>query len=346
MSPRGPFIAAVSLGLLAWVPLGAARLPVEVLSAVAAVPALAVARLQEPAAFVAAPSGRYLVLDRRAHTVLTLDPGATAFRPLLPVGYEPGHLLQPAMLAFGGDDILVVLDAPNNLQRIQYFSETGMLVGGFFLPIQGTPQIVLNGQVVSGVGAVAFTGTTFLVNQPSWGSLFAELDTTGAVLRHVGQPRETGYEGDRRLHAALNAGLPIVDPTGGFFFVFQTGIPIFRKYDAQGRLLYERHVEGPEIDGPIQALPNVWRPRPDGEQPLPPALVRAAAADADGRLWITLSTGFTYVYAGDGEKVRVVLFRGAAPLQPSSLFFRRNGRLLVGPDGYEFDPRPSARTGE
>ena len=59
----------------------------------------------------------------------------------------------------------------------------------------------------------------------------------GAVrhaVRTFGQLRPTGHESDRDLHLALNVGLPLADPTGGFYFVFVAGVPIFRKYDARG----------------------------------------------------------------------------------------------------------------
>ena len=42
--------------------------------------------------------------------------------------------------------------------------------------------------------------------------------------------------------------MPLVDPTGGFFFVFQTGEPVFQKYDAAGELVFERRIAGREID--------------------------------------------------------------------------------------------------
>ena len=46
----------------------------------------------------------------------------------------------------------------------------------------------------------------------------------------------------------MNVGLPLGAPGGGFYFVFMAGVPMFRKYDAHGRLLFERHIEGPELD--------------------------------------------------------------------------------------------------
>jgi sugar lactone lactonase YvrE len=67
--------------------------------------------------------------------------------------------------------------------------------------------------------------------------------------------------------------------------------------------------------------------------------VRTAAVDADGRLWISLTEPFTYVYDPDGNKTRTMQFRGAGVLSPVSFFFAANGRLLVTPGCYEYDVR-------
>ena len=63
------------------------------------------------------------------------------------------------------------------------------------------------------------------------------------------------------VHLALNTGLPLPDPTGGFYFVFVAGVPIFRKYDAKGALLFERHIEGPEMDPYLRTMPTRWPTR-------------------------------------------------------------------------------------
>ncbi len=67
--------------------------------------------------------------------------------------------------------------------------------------------------------------------------------------------------------------------------------------------------------------------------------VRAAAVDGAGRLWISLAVPYTYVYDAQGDKVRTVQFSAAGVISPTSLFFTRDGRLLVTPGCYEFDPR-------
>ena len=106
---------------------------------------------------------------------------------------------------------------------------------------------------------------------------------------------------------------------------------MFRKYDREGRLLFERHIEGPEIDARIQALPTTWEARSPGTRPVIPPLVRAAAVDRSGRLWVSLAVPYTYVYDNRGEKTRTVQFRATGPMSPSSLFFTPRGRLLIGP---------------
>ena len=142
----------------------------------------------------------------------------------------------------------------------------------------------------------------------------------------------------------MNAGIPIPDPKGGFYFVFMAGPPAFRKYDAAGELVYERAIQGREIDPVVAAIPNRWPRRASGggEVPLVAPTIRTAAVDPSGRLWISFVVPFTYVYDDDGEKIRTVQFRGAGVIAPSSLSFGNRGRLLVTPGCYEFVPRLSA----
>jgi hypothetical protein len=138
----------------------------------------------------------------------------------------------------------------------------------------------------------------------------------------------------------MNAGLPLVDPTGGYFYVFITGRPLFRKYSAAGALLFERHIEGRELDALLDSQPTRWPRRrvQDRVVPLVTPVIRAAGVSPAGELWISLAVPYTYVYNTDGDKVRTVQFTGAGPINPTSLFFSRTGKLLVTPGCYEFDP--------
>ena len=118
-------------------------------------------------------------------------------------------------------------------------------------------------------------------------------------------------------------------------------MPQFRKYDAGGRLIFDRHIEGAELDEFIRELPTTWKRGRfgDGDIPLVLPSVYAAAADGTGNLWVSLAVGFTYVYDANGEKRRTVQFRGAGPIAPTGMSFTRGGRLLVTPGCFEFDSR-------
>jgi hypothetical protein len=313
---------------------------VDTLRATGALPAHLTGRFMDPVRFAVAADGRYLVLDRRDHTVYVIDRTRDTIEQVLKVGFEPGKLFHPGALSLAGDRFAVA-DAPNGYERIQYFSLDGRQVGSFYLDERRplAPRLTIGPLVLNGVGTMQFTGTTFLVSKPESGGLFVEYDLFGRPIRAIGTLRPTGQEADANLHLGLNTGIPLVDPSGGFYFIFQTGRPLIRKYDAQGQLVFERHIEGPELDGQIQSLPTTWPTRDTaaGRLPIVTALVRTAAVDGSGQLWVSLMTPFTYVYDRTGEKVRTVRFQSASgTLSPTSLFFSGDGRLLVTPGCYEF----------
>src|SRR4029453_8581286 len=116
------------------------------------------------------------------------------------------------------------------------------------LPARDKPRLVLDNMVLNGIGSIQYSSGRILINQPDTGGLISELELYGTPVRTFGQLRQTGHEADENLHLALNSGLPLADPKGGYYFVFSAGIPMFRKYDANGTLLFERHIEGPEVD--------------------------------------------------------------------------------------------------
>jgi hypothetical protein len=314
---------------------------VETLAATAALPAHITSMFADPIGYVEASSGESIVLDRRAHAVYVVEPDRKGARKLFEIGVGKAELLAPGALSIGPNDFFAVSDAPGGRERIQYFSLRGTFLGGFYLDTLAKPRLAVGSLILNGVGSMTFTGRTFLLSDPEHGALIAELDTSGAVLRRIGVPRRTAHEADADLHVALNLGVPLAVPGGGFYFVFQTGAPAFRKFDATGTLVFERHIEGVELDSQVQSLPTTWPRRPDasGRLPIVPPLVRTAAVDPEGRLWVSLTTGTTYVYDNRGDKIRTVQFKGASLLSPTSLFFAARHRVLVTPGCYEFSSR-------
>jgi hypothetical protein len=303
-----------------------------------AVPAHVAGRFRDVAGFQQSPSGQYFVFDRRGHTVYGLDAQLSSAWEIVRIGAESGRIIDPTAMAVAPNGTFVVADVPSRRERIQIFTAAGVRIGGFLMRGTARDRIVLGNSVLNGIGSLQYTGTSILVSQPETGGLIAEYTLQGGVNRLIGALRRTGHEDDAEVHLALNSGIPIVDPTGGFFFVFQAGEPAFRKYDRDGTLVFERRLAGTEIDALVAGLPTSWprRTTSDGEMPLVAPTIRTAAVDGGGNLWISFVVPYTYVYDRDGDKIRVVQWRGAGIVAPNSLFFGRNGQLLVTPGLYEF----------
>jgi len=336
---RVPFAAILAAASLSFsVRLLAIR--TETLRSTGAVAAHVAGRFREALGFQQSKDGRYFVFDRRGHTVYGLDDDLSSAWEIVQIGSEEGHIIDPTAFAVAPNGTFVVADAPNGRERIQIFSSAGFRIGGFLLPGRLRSRVTLGSLVLNGIGTLQFNGTAILMSQPETGALIAEYTLQGGVNRLIGHLRPTGHESDSDLHVALNSGVPLYEPDGGFYYVFQTGVPAFRKYDPQGELVFERRIEGREIDPLVAGLPTTWarRKTEDGELPLVTPTIRAAAVDAAGRLWIAFVTPQIYVYDRDGDKIRSVQLRAAGIVAPSSLAFGKGGKLLVTPGLVEFTP--------
>jgi len=311
---------------------------VDILRSIDALPPAIVGRFREPAGYERIPDGPDYVFDRRGHSVHTVSADRETFRTLVEIGGEEGRLLEPSAFDVAPDGSFAVADAPGGRERIQFFGPAGIRLGGFLRPGRPPARVAIGSLVLSGVGSLVYTGRSVILSEPESGWLFTEYGLRGTPVRSIGLLRPTGQENDREVHFALNAGLPLPAPDGSFFFVFLAGRPAFRKYSASGDLIFERAIQGRELDPVVAGLPDRWPHRSGGgrEAPLVWPVVRTAAVDPDGRLWVSLVQPFTYVYDAEGEKVRTVQFRAAGRLAPSSLSFPEPRRVLVTPGCYEF----------
>jgi hypothetical protein len=334
---RSYTIASALFGFLVLVASPQAAGPPEVLRSIAALPPHLAGLLSEPSGFHELRSGRYLVFDRRGHTVYGVDRKMTTATKIVQVGQESGRIIQPVAIAVSSDDTFVVADAPVGRERVQRFGSEGTALGGFVLPGRAEVRLQYGGIVLNGVASIEYEGESILVNEPERGALITEYSLEGWPRRNIGLLRATGHEAEPDLHRLLNTGIPLVNPGGGYYFVFQTGEPRFRKYEASGALVFERAIQGTELDAWLAAQPTTWLRRGARELPVVAPIVRTAAVDRTGRLWIAFTLPYTYVYDADGEKSRVVQFRGAGIIAPTSLSFTRDGRLLVTPGCYVFD---------
>jgi hypothetical protein len=330
------YTIVASLLALAAAPAGRA-----VLTSAAALAPHVTGQFREPDGFAQLASGEFVVADRRGHTVYVVAPDMASARPVIRIGQEPGNILLP----FGFDvdragNLIVVGDSPGPFDRIQVFTPAGSRVAGFSLPGRGGALLRMDGVAMNGAASLRATSAhTVLVSQPETGSLITEYDYYGRLVRSVGTLRRTGHEDDRPLHLALNAGLPLPAPDGGYYFVSRAGEPRIRRFDASGALRYERVIQGPELDALRRAEPTAWpRDAAHGNIPLVTSLVRTAAVDPAGRLWVGLSVPYVYVYDDAGEKERTLQLRGAGIITPTSLDFSGDGRLMATPGCYFFRP--------
>ena len=333
---RFPHVSAIAMyAALATLP----AIDVEERRSVGGLPAHLAGSFEEISACQVGPSGDYLIFDRRAHAVYTAERAMAAPRRIVQIGAERGRIIRPTAFDSAPDGSFVVADAPGDRQRLQFFMPTGAEMGGFTIPGRGVPQITLGELVLSGLGTLEYTGETVLISQPEVGALVTEYLLSGTVLRTFGELRPTGQEKDPAVHAALNVGVTLLNPKGGYYFVFLSGVPMFRKYDAAGKLVFERHIQGIELDPYLERMPSTWprRRTGDGELPIVPAMVRTAAVDRDGNLWISLVAPYTYVYDASGDKKRALQFRAAGIVSPTGLFFTRDRRVIVAPGCYAFD---------
>lgn len=333
---RAFLFAAFTVGFAA-----AAAAQIEERSSIGALPAHAAGVFEEIAACHVSPSGTYLVFDRRAHAVYTFARGGDTPRKIVQIGSETGRIIRPTAFDSAPDGTFVVADAPGDQRRLQFFTASGSALGGFTVAGRPVPLITLGNMTLSGLGSLKYTGRSILLSQPDTGALATEYGLNGAALRAFGELRATGQEKDRAVHEALNMGLALPVPGGGYYFVFLSGVPIFRKYDAAGKLLFERHIEGVEVDPYLSQMPGTWprRRTADGEIPLVPSMIRTAGVDADGNLWVSLVAPFTYVYDSSGEKRHTVRFRAAGIMAPTSFFFTPDAKVLVAPGCYTFSTK-------
>jgi hypothetical protein len=312
----------------------------ETFTATSGVPAHIAGQFDLALNFQQAANGQYYVFDRRGHAVYRIESDLQTAKKIVQIGQEEGRLYEPTAFDLEPEGTFVVADAVAGTERIQVFNSVGQRVTGFNLPGRFSARLTLGSLVLNGIGSLQYTGRSVLLNYPETGALVTEFGLGGTPTRSFGHLRPTGHEQDRDVHLALNSGLPLVNPKGGFYFVFLAGEPIFRRYDSAGTLVYERIVQGSEMDQIVRALPSTWPRRksgPDKELPLVLPTVRTAAVDPDGNLWIAFaSVPITYVFDGEGDKIRMVKFEAAGTISPTSLFFPSKHRVLATPGCYEF----------
>ena len=339
--PYPPLARLTIVALVAVVCLGLTRTQgrVDVIQSSGGLPATIAGSFREPTAVQQGPNGDYYVFDRGTQTVHRISASGQV-TSIVEIGPEQGRIIGASAFDVGPDGRFVVADAPDGRERVQIFEADGSRLGGFTLPGRAAPRLTIGSQTLSGVGSLHFTGHSIVMSQPELGGLVTQFSLNGQPFHTFGVFRTTGHEDDRDVHLALNSGIPLSTSTGDFYFVFQAGRPLLRKFDARGQLRFERYLQGPELDGLIASLPTTWPRLADDrgrEFPVVPPTVRAAAVDLNDNLWVALTAPVVYVYDSDGEKIRTLRLRAAGTVRPTSFSFSNGNDLLVTPGCYEFE---------
>lgn len=260
--------------------------------------------------------------DRALNRILVLDRKFEIVRSIGSIGSGPDRLFRPGQIDVSGDGIIYVQDGGN--ERIQAFALDGTHVGGFNV----------NGYM----GFAAGAGNEIYLGQPENGSLVSVYSRTGKSLRSFGRLKkysevygaEVAYK-DEQYNLAINRVRLFVDRDENIVVSFMFA-PIIQKYTRRGDLLFEKRLEGPELDRLVAMFlsksdESYLTISPDGF----PARVIAleGIARPDGNLNVVLVDGSVYVADKDGNKVSIVRPASDDSFTPEMTGLSPSGEVLV-----------------
>ena len=312
-----------------------------VLRSTGGLPAHIAGAFEKPLGFQQSDAGVYFVFDRRAHAVYSIAHDTST--RLINIGAEPGRVLDPSAFDIDpADGSFVVADAPLRRQRVQAFTAGGSRLGGFTLPSKEVARVTLDSVVLNGVGSIQIprVETLLLVNQPETGVL--DLGAVALRLSHRGARSDScARRGRKRIRTSTWRSTPDCRSSTRRAASTSCSSPASRRSASTtppARCSSSGTSKDLSSTTTCGRCRSRWPLRANGDGDLLPLVlpaVRAAGVDRQGRLWIALMQPYTYVYDPGGEKIRTVQFKGADTLSPSSLFFTKDGRILVTPGCYE-----------
>ena len=320
---------------------------VETLQSVAALPPHLVGRFGEPAGFQQAAEGDYFVVDRRGHTVSRIDAAMTAITPLLAIGHEarPGPAAVRVRPRRRGVCRRRRAAAPPSACRCS--RPSGSRVSAFTLstPIEAARATRRPGPQRRQRDAPDGQRTV-LLNQPDTGRSRQRVRHQGPRAPERGHAASTAHDGDAQLapgvqRRACRCRFPAAASTS-------SSRPASRasaSTRATGALVFERAIQGRELDALVA---DRSRRRGRGVRASRRGHPGRPAAGPGGHGRPTRAV-VDQLHRAVHLRVRRRRREGARRpvsrrwrLAPTSLFFARDGRLLVTPGCYIF--RPSVRS--
>jgi len=246
--------------------------------------------------------GSYVVLDGANHRVVFLNSEMQVERQIGKIGQALGELYYPNDLAVDKDGYIYVRDSMN--RRYEVFEWNGKPLGQF----PNYPEA--HGLGVNSRGEV-------LVGQPQKGKLVSLYDRAGRPLRSFGELRKLSeFYGsgvadlDAQYKYAINRVKIAVDRQDNAYVAF-IGAPVFQKYDAEGRLLFEKKISGNEAASVISGFQTQRKSpvrRGIDDVPTPHIITGLAVNDADGTIYISFqwNRGWIYVANARGDGIAIL----------------------------------------
>jgi len=275
---------------------------------------------------VATYQGKYYLTDFGGNRLLVIKNNMEVERNFARIGSGPGRVFHPGYLDIGQDGTIFVEDGGN--ERIVKFNQMGNYLGAFTIP--------------DSQGFAVGAQNEIYVGRPEENQLITVYSSEGKKLRSFGQLKEfpeiygeASAEEDAPYKIAYNRVRLATDKDGNLYVSFML-TPLIQKYSPDGKLLFERRLESPEIDRLMETIHQTRyiSTKSDGVD------ARIIALDpvidpANGNIMVPLVDGSIYVADREGNKLSLLrpklIDRGNGTFHPFIAGLGANGELMATP---------------
>lgn len=184
-------------------------------------------------------TGKVLVLDNGNNRVVEYSPEGLFLKQFGSIGQGPGDILNPIYIDLDYKDNLYVLELGN--KRISIFDSSGIFVNSFKITKMPAPFSIC---VVS--------PNRILVNQPTInGPLFYVYNAKGDLIDSLGTVKNysnSSFKGPNEIATKMRNSVNARFDKKDRIFVAYVCEPVLKCFSKNGKLLFDKKIEGNEID--------------------------------------------------------------------------------------------------